>query len=418
MHKKIVVFVLSVVGNCSFFWGEEKETMFYGKPPAQVVFDLKKMQEAPIQVKHLNYRLLYGASGNGVRMTARLYSNEQGGIFEEHPFADLVHNYKQNGAMSVKNLFTNAVQKAQSGKQVFLYIPGIDEVEMPASSVNVAAMFVSLQRQDFWSASATLEDAQQRAALLKREHELVVAEHRQVLELLRIELQKEEYAGKVFVIFSTHNINNVHRDFLNRLECPLIPVEMDVSTLLNLFASTLFEENELAEQKAALRAAYNKISGSCCEAVRTQLEEIDALGKKCAQLGSRFIVLKKKNDASWFEQKEYRIAREELFQLLAEIVRAGDAGVSLCDQAASAVQLPEEKEYCLACKGYCALLKKLVMRAKFMSKNFDLAYKIASKMDTQPTYRYAKKLANQIIHAADVENNGELTREIVLRFVS
>ncbi len=199
MLNKFSLWGISVFVASFSLLSEEKKTTalpYYGGVPSQVYFDLNKGQGAPVQVKFCNYRLLYGASGNGVRMTAKLYASKNEGIFQECSFSELLQNYRKSGVEYVASVFAEAKKSAEGTKKlVVLYIPGIDELPAPAGK-NCLPVLESLYKSDgsLTSALGTLsidEEEKRKAAMRFLEHERLVVDHRKLLNLLLAESEKE-----------------------------------------------------------------------------------------------------------------------------------------------------------------------------------------------------------------------------------
>lgn len=433
MQNKIVFFIVCTV-SCLVAVGDEKKTIpatFYGNVPAQVAFDLKNRCKPPVKVKCANCRLLYGAAGNGVRETAKLYAEAQDGFFIEHQFSKLLYNGSRIGSDYIEAVFKDASCKATADRPVVLYISDIDYVEAPpgmnggrvasnAVELGIACYSCNYIRlaQAGCKTAENLIDEQQKAAIRGREHVISRAQYKAVLEWIYAEIQKKEYEDKVFVIFSTHHLENVHEDFINHLDCTAVNVQTDIYRLLTIFYNILFETNEWAEAARTLKTAQEKVARVCAVANGDKIREMNKLYRQFGKSLDGYIGLQIKNEESWFEQADFRQTENEFMRLTDEIIRVCDAFVLRCDQDLGNTLLTEEKEYYSALKAFCLLLKKAAARRKLLCQDPDLISKIYWRIGTHPTNRYAKQLAQKILQTAYVENGGELTREIVLKCVS
>jgi len=449
MHNKVLLCAVSVFSVSLSLWGEEKEgkpTIFYGKLPAQIAFDLKKKQGAPVQVKFANYRLLYGASGNGVRTTAKVYAEGMGGVFEEHPFSVLLYNYKKNGPEYIASVFKEAKEREKTEKkQVFLYIPGIDFIEAPPGEnagrvltnitktmVNAARVIIATQSgnsgevfnaaQDELKNKTARIDEQQKVAIRMREHKLALVDYQTVLELVLTEIEKEEYEGKVFTILSTHHRENVDKGFLGRLDCPIVTVEADIETAVNIFFAHFFAQEVLCKQSPVADLLDERVSKDCCISLRSRRDELMLLQQKYNELADFFWDRKENNDKSWFEQEDFKKVRVDIVQLSADIIQKAEGIVRLCDEElrTAGVAMPsEEKELYVAARDFHETLKLSYSSLRFFYQNYDCVIeKISRALAKNPGNRYAKQLAQKIIQTACVENGGMVTKEIFLRFMN
>ena len=426
MHTKFLLCAVSLLVVSLSVQGEQKKAAsetFYGGVPSQVFFDLNKGQGAPVQVKLCNYRLLYGAAGNGVRMTAQLYAQKNEGTLQECPFFELLQNYKKFGAEYVASVFAEAKKSAESTKKlVVLYIPGIDELSAPAGQNDwpaIAALYKGDGSLSGLVEVARIQEEEKRKAVIRfLEHERLVADHRKLLDLLLIEAEKEEYEGKVFVIFSTHTIANVHAGFLSRLECASVEIPIDLGAAAGIFRTTFLEEEKLVELHCAMESAQTKVSDACASAIVAKINEWEALEKRREEFFHEYIVLCNKNDACWFEQKDFRRAHTELTRLDDECAAKCSAIIALVEQSLVNAQLSEEKAYYLAVRDFILLFKISSTRVVLLLRNQELYKKLAQQFYRYPTKRDAKRLAQRIVGTAYVENGGVVTKEIFLRFMN
>ncbi len=209
----------------------------------------------------------------------------------------------------------------------------------------------------------------------------------------------------------------MHAEFLGRLECAPVAIPTDLCAMASIFRTTFLEEEKLTELHCAMEAAPKKVSDACASVMVDKINEWEALEKRREEFFHEYIVLCNKNDACWFEQKDFRCAHNELMRLDDECAAKCSAIIALVEAALASAQMSEEKAYYLAVRDFILLYKLSSMRVVLLLRNQELYKKLAQQFYQHPTKRDAKRLAQKIVGVAYVENGGVVTKEMFLRFM-
>ncbi|MDZ4154053.1 hypothetical protein, partial [Methylicorpusculum sp.] len=263
-----------------------------------------------------------------------------------------------------------------------------------------------------------LAEGRARQAEAQRQHDLLVTDHRIVLELVRIEIEKEANEGKVFIILSTHHIECVHADFLNRIECPIVEIKTDVEVLARIFVHEIMQEDTFLKLKAGVQIAQTKCIGDAAVAFGVPQNGLDKLDEQSLKQAQEYMRLKQKNDAAWFEQKDYVQARSTLHSTYDQMLAVCKNIMSECDLAFAHALHAENKEYYMAIKAYMLLYTKRIELRRLIVDYSDFQQKVVLKIAQNPTNRATKVLATRIVHAAELENGGRISKELLLRFLN